>query len=193
MKENFLRPPQGAARFTADAIRVLGVLGVVVAAIGWQPTDAGVVAFCLPALVAPRFLAMRAAPDIACQLVVLTAAWSNVFDLYRSVPAWDLAVHFACTGALTLIVYLLLARAGIVPAPEAPTFTAAGAVVLAAGIGLALSAIWEMVEWAGWRFISDQIHVSYQDTIGDMAAGGFGAIVAGVLLWRVRLVRADAD
>jgi len=192
VKENFLRRPRGAAEYAADAVRVLGALSVVAAAVWWQPTDAGVVAFTLPALVAPRFLGLRAVPDIVLQLVVLVAAWSNVFDLYQTLAAWDIVVHFSCTGMLTLVAYLLLARAGIVPAPGLPRFTARAAVVLSVVLGLALSAVWEMIEWAGWRFISSAIHVSYQDSIGDMAAGGAGALVAGIVLARVRLTRPDA-
>lgn len=192
MKENFLRPPRGVAEYAADAVRVLGVLSVVVAAIWWQPTDAGVVAFALPALVLPRFVGMRAGADLACQIIVLIAAWSNVFDLYRTVAGWDLAVHFAGTGALVVVTYLLLARARIVLAPDDPAFTMRGAIVLSTVIGLALSAVWEMVEWAGWRFISSEIHVSYEDTIGDMSAGALGAVIAGILLGRVRLLRRDA-
>ncbi|MEG9492047.1 MAG: hypothetical protein MIJ73_04485 [Microbacterium aurum] len=49
-----------------------------------------------------------------------------------------------------------------------------------------------MVEWAGRRFISYEIFVGYQDTIGDMAIGGVGAAVAGLVLTRVPVLRADA-
>ena len=52
---------------------------------------------------------------------------------------------------------------------------------------LALSAIWEMVEWAGRTFIAPEIFVSYQDTIGDMAAGGLGSLLAGIVAGAVRL------
>lgn len=190
MKENFLRPPHGVADYLADTVRVVAVLSVVAAAIWFQPTDAGVVAFTLPGIVAPRFLGLRAGADIVLQLTVLVAAWSNVFDLYRTVGEWDIVVHIACTGILTLAVFLFLARADIV-APPSRAGTAA-VLVLAVTIGLAISALWEMVEWAGWRFISGEIHVAYQDTIGDMAAGGVGALVAGIVLARVRLIRPDA-
>lgn len=44
----------------------------------------------------------------------------------------------------------------------------------------------------GRRFLSDEIFVGYQDTIGDMAVGGVGAAVAGLLLTRVRVLRTDA-
>lgn len=192
MKANFLRRPHGPADYLADAVRLLGALSVLGAAVWFQPTDAGVVAFTLPALVAPRFLGMRAAPDIALQLVVLVAAWSNVFDLYRTIGVWDILVHFACTGVLTLAGYLFLARSGAVAAPRSRGATVLGTLVVAVILGLALSALWEMVEWAGWRFISGEIHVSYQDTIGDMAAGGTGALVAGIVLAGARLTRPDA-
>jgi hypothetical protein len=49
-----------------------------------------------------------------------------------------------------------------------------------------------MVEWAGWRFISDEIYVAYQDSIGDMAVGGLGALLGGALLTRLSFDRADA-
>jgi hypothetical protein len=65
-------------------------------------------------------------------------------------------------------------------------------VVVTAAIGLAISALWEMVEWAGWRFISDEIYVAYQDSIGDMAVGGLGALLGGALLTRLSFDRADA-
>ena len=50
---------------------------------------------------------------------------------------------------------------------------------------------WEMVEWFGYRFITDAIFVTYDDTIGDMMAGGAGALAAGVLASRFRLTRTD--
>ena len=51
--------------------------------------------------------------------------------------------------------------------------------------------MWEFVEWVGYRFITDAIFVTYDDTIGDMMAGGFGALVAGVCASRFRVTRND--
>jgi hypothetical protein len=45
-----------------------------------------------------------------------------------------------------------------------------------------------MLEWIGWRFISEEIYVAYEDSIGDMAAGGLGGLLAGLLVARVRLL-----
>lgn len=190
MKENFLRPPRGFAEYAADALRVFGLLGVVFAAIRLQPTDAGILALTLPALVAPRFLGARASFDIAFSAIVLLAAWSNVIDLYRTVDGWDIVMHVVCMAALVPMAYLLLAHWGVVPATASPDFRKRVPIVLYPMLGLALGAVWEMIEWAGFVFISDDIFVEYHDTISDMAVGALGALAAGVLLAGVRLDRA---
>lgn len=208
MVDRFLRPPRGPAELTADALRVLAGVGVVVAAVFLGPTDAGVLAFVLPGLLLPRLLGVRPGFDLAYSAVLLVAGWSNVLDLYTSVAWWDVVVHLTCTAVIAVMVYLLLAEFDIVPHPArarpaparpararpAPARPApATAVVLTATIGLAVSALWEMVEWFGHAFISSEIFVEYDDTIGDMAVGGLGAVMAGVVLQRVRLLRRSAD
>lgn len=192
MKENFLRPPHGFAEYAADALRVIGVLSVIAAAIWSTPTDAGILALALPALMVPRILGMRAGMDIAVGLTVLVAAGSNVFDLYRSVAGWDLVVHFVCTGVIAAAGYLILARTGVVPAQRDAAFRKRTAIVITAALGLAVSALWEMIEWAGRTFVTSEIFVTYEDTIGDMAIGGLGAVFAGVVVAFFPLERSDA-
>lgn len=205
MVDRFLRPPSGPAELAADALRVLAGLGVVVAAVFFGPTDAGVLAFVLPGLLLPRLLGVRAGFDLVYSAVLLVAGWSNVLDLYTTVSWWDVVVHLTCTAVIAMMLYLLLAELGIVPHPaetrpaqerSAEARSAhppATAIVLTATLGLALSALWEMVEWFGHAFISSEIFVQYDDTIGDMAIGGLGAIMGGVVLQRVRLLRRAED
>lgn len=181
MKENFFHRPATPGEWLADAVRVIAVLSVVVAAIRYSPTDAGVIAFALPGVFLPRLLAAAPWFDIAVSLSVLVAAWSNVLGLYRSVAWWDLAVHLVCTGALAATALLLLAHAGVVATPGAGA-PPAGTMLMTGVLGLALGAVWEMVEWAGYTFVSDEIFVAYADTIGDMAVGGLGAVGAGVVI-----------
>ena len=189
MKENFLRPPSGTADYLADALRIIGLLSVVAAAIWLEPTDAGLLALTLPALVAPRFLAARASLDIAFSVTVLLAAWSNVIDLYRTVDSWDIVMHAVCMGVLVPMAYLLLAQWGVVPSTSSPAFRKRVTLVLYPVLGLALGAVWEMIEWAGFVFVSDDIFVEYHDTIGDMAIGALGSLGAGIALAGARLDR----
>lgn len=189
MKDDFLRPPRTPAEWAADALRLLGVLGVVAAAIWLQPTDAGIAALALPALMLPRMLGLAAWFDVAACIVVLVAAWSNVFDLYRSIAGWDLVLHFVCTGVLAIVAAVILTRTRVVPLTRDDEVRRRTPIVLLPLIALAISAVWEMIEWLGWAFISDDIYVTYQDTIGDMVLGGLGGVAAGILLALVRVGR----
>lgn len=189
MKEDFLRPPRTAAEWTADALRAVGVLAVVAAAIWLKPTDAGIAALALPALMLPRMMGLKPWFDVAACVTVLVAAWSNVFDLYRTITGWDLLLHCLCTGVLAIVLAVVLERTGVVALTRDSGARARTPLVLLPLLALAISAVWEMVEWVGWAFLSDEIFVTYQDTIGDMVFGGLGGIVAGVLLSRARLTR----
>ena len=182
VKEDFLRPPRSLAEWSADSLRVLGIVGVGVALIWLAPTDAGIAALALPALMLPRVLGLRGGFDLAVCATVLVAAWSNIFDLYRTIPGWDLVVHLICTGILTIVAALILTRAEVVTMTRDHGARPRTPLVLAPLLALALSAMWEMVEWLGWAYLSDEIFVTYQDTIGDMVFGGLGGIAAGVIL-----------
>ena len=189
MIENFLRPLRGTVDVGADVLRGLGVLSVVLATIFFDATDAGIVAFALPGLFFPRFIGMKAWADLAFGGTLLVAAWSNVLDLYTRIGWWDLAVHFVCTGIVAAGVYLLLAQVGIISAPETARLASTAGLILTTTIGLALCALWEMVEWIGGTYISDAIYTAYDDTIGDMAVGGFGALCAGFAIVFLPLLR----
>ncbi|MGO2745320.1 hypothetical protein [Microbacterium sp.] len=185
----FLRRPRGIGEFSADAVRVLGVVSVIAAAIWWSVTDTGILAFTLPGLLVPRFIGVRPSFDIFYSVTALIAAWSNVLGLYTSIGWWDLAMHFLATGSIAAMLYLLLARWGIVRALSGVGFTRREPLVIVPMLALALSALWEMVEWLGYTFVSDEIFVAYTDTIGDMAIGGLGGLAAGLIVARVRLQR----
>jgi uncharacterized membrane protein YjdF len=191
MIENFRRPPVGVGGWIADLVRLAGVVSVAAAAIGWSTMAAGILSLTLPALALPRLVGERPWFDISYGVTVLIAAWSNVLGLYESIRGWDLVVHFACTGLAAAMTYLLLFRLGMLPDARGAGVKRSVPIVLTTAIALALSALWEMLEWTGWAFVSHDIHVGYQDTIGDMMAGGFGGLCAGVLLAFVRLLQRE--
>jgi hypothetical protein len=189
MRRRFLIPPRGVLQFGADALRVLGLVSVVVAAVWWSPTDAGVLAFVLLGLVIPRFLGMTAWLDIGACVALLVAGWSSVLDLYRAIEWWDLAVHATANAATAAMAYLLLVRVAVVAAPaQSPRWVV---VFLCSTLGLAGGAVWELLEWAGHTLLDDAIFVAYDDTIGDMAAGALGSLVIGLLVARRPALRPD--
>ncbi|WP_336641816.1 hypothetical protein [Microbacterium sp. USHLN272] len=192
MKEDFLRPPRTAAEWAADGLRVVGVLAVIAAAVWLKPTDAGIAALTLPALMLPRMLGLRPWFDVVTCVVVLVAAWSNVLDLYRTITGWDLLLHGVCTGVLAIVLAVVIERTGVAALTRDAGVRPRTPLVMLPLLALAISAVWEMIEWVGWAFLSDDIFVTYQDTIGDMVLGGVGGVLAGALLAWTRVERRGA-
>ncbi|MEV8240857.1 hypothetical protein AB0O90_11515 [Microbacterium testaceum] len=171
----------------ADLVRAVAIVVVIVSLFTLPFTDFAVLSMSLPAVMLSRMIGLRSGLDLITCVTVFVAAGSNVIDLYRAWTGWDLVVHLACTGVLAAVALVLLEDARVI----APTGRRRIPIVIATITGLALSAVWEMVEWFGYRFITDAIFVTYDDTIGDMMAGGAGALAAGVLASRFRLTRTD--
>ncbi|ROQ40705.1 hypothetical protein EDF46_0065 [Frondihabitans sp. PhB188] len=158
-------------------MRGLAVVSIVVATIGWGPVQLGVFALAMLGVIVPRALGVRSALDLATGIACLTAAWSNVFELYTTVIGWDKLIHFALTGCLTALALVIAQRSRLLPGVGDHRI---GFAVVATIAGLGLGAVWEMLEWAGHSFISPGIFVGYVDTIGDLAADGLGGLFAGV-------------
>ena len=180
MIRTFLRPPSGPADWVADGIRVLGVVSVVVALIGWTLVDAATFALVLLGLVLPRFLGVRPALDIAFGVTLLVAGWSAVLDVYVEVRWWDLPVHFALTGLVALMLYILLVRVGALADPAAERVPVWVVTMLTVSFGSAAAVLWEIAEWFGHTVIDETIYVGYTDSIGDLAIGAAGAVVAAL-------------
>lgn len=78
MMRTLLRAPSGAAEAVADGLRVLALLGIVVAGLAWG-TIAGVsLAVVSVGMFLPRLLDVRPSVDITFGVVVLLAVWSSV-------------------------------------------------------------------------------------------------------------------
>lgn len=175
MIENFRRAPSGPAEWAADAVRVLGAVSVAVAGIGWGAVAFWVTALALLGVCASRFLGLRPGLDIALGSTLLVAAFSSTLGLYTSIAGWDLVVHFSATGLLAAALFVCGQRLRLVPLDTPPVPTA----VLTAAFGVSAAVLWEIAEWVGHNFVDPTIYVAYNDTIGDLAAGAAGAIVAG--------------
>ncbi|THG29348.1 hypothetical protein [Naasia lichenicola] len=172
----FLQKPESTLEWTADVLRIVGLLSLVVGVIGWGALAGAVLALALLGLVVPRFLGLRAGIDVAVGVAVLVAAWASVLDLYRAAPWIDIPIHFTLNGLLALLVVVAALRAGVELDRRTPAL-----VIQTLTVGLALAALWEMGEWGGHQ-LSETVLVGYDDSILDMAVGGAGAGAAALLV-----------
>ncbi|MHA7248212.1 hypothetical protein [Arthrobacter tecti] len=188
--DNAAHPVSRKGRRLADVVRAAALLSCFASAIWWDITEIirFVVVFVL--LLVPRIARVPGGFDLAFSATVLVAAWSGVAGWYAQISWWDIPVHLLTTGACAAMACFLLDRADIVH----PMVDGSGLrnrwrlITLTLAFGFTIAVLWEFLEWFGNAFISSSIHVGYVDTIGDMAAGGAGSLLAGVcvILWASR-------
>jgi hypothetical protein len=179
--ENLIRPPGTPGEIAADAVRVLGLLSFVGASVFVGGTAFPLFALIVLGQLLPRFLGVRPALDIAIGVVLLVAGWSNPLELYRMIEHWDVVMHFTANGLIAVVAYLLVARLASRAGPTLD-LPAAVTIVVTTALGMAASVVWEIGEWFGHTFIDGAIVVEYADTIGDLAAGGLGSLLAGFIV-----------
>jgi hypothetical protein len=120
--------------------------------------------------------------DILWTLPFVIDVSGNTADLYDSVTWWDDANHFVNWGILVAAFGQLLLR---LPVGRLAT---AG---LAVGFGALTAVLWEFAEYITFiRTNEEELRTAYEDTLGDLALGLSGSIVAATLtatlLWRAK-------
>lgn len=180
MIRTFLWAPTGGAETVADALRVLAAIGIVVAGVGWGPAAGFSLAFVTVGMFLPRLLGVRPGFDIAFGIVALASVWSSVLDIYISTRWWDLPMHFLTNGLCAALVFIGLVRLGILADSARLSRPMVSTAVMTFALGLSLGVLWEIFEWFGHTFIDGEIFVGYVDSIGDLAWGGIGALLAGL-------------
>jgi hypothetical protein len=129
-----------------------------------------------------RPVAYPYALDILWTLPFLIDVSGNTANLYDTIDWWDDANHFVNWAILVAAFGQLLVRLPV------GRLTAAG---LALGFGVLTAVLWEFAEYITFiRTNEDELRTAYKDTLGDLALGLGGSVVAALLtvtlLWRNR-------
>ena len=111
--------------------------------------------------------------DLLVTLPAFSDLLGNRLDLYDRVPWFDDVIHLASTAALSAGVLLLSGAAA------APLWHRLEVAVAA---GLTLSLAWELWEFSAFVTRSAESSTAYADTLGDLALGWVGAVLAAGLV-----------
>ncbi|GAA1660387.1 hypothetical protein GCM10010977_06860 [Citricoccus zhacaiensis] len=170
------------ARLIADAAALLTLLSLV---LGLWDSGVAVALYSLVLLgqTVIRLAPLRGSVQAGTAVILLVAAWAALLDAYQLIPWLDLVMHVVATGLLAAIGTAALLRSGWLQ--TGPSAGRAGQTLLTAGLGALLAVLWEVGEWFGHTLLDPAIQVGYEDTMGDLAAGVLGALLAGLLLDRL--------
>ena len=111
--------------------------------------------------------------DLLVTLPAFSDLLGNRLDLYDRVPSVDDVIHLGNTAALSAGVLLLSGAAA------APLWHRLEVAVAA---GLTLSLAWELWEFSAFVTRSAESSTAYADTLGDLALGWVGAVLAAGLV-----------
>ena len=122
--------------------------------------------------------------DILVVLPFLIDVVGNATDLYDTVSWWDDVNHFVNWAILVAGFGQILIRTSLNRVVVAS---------LAIGFGFVTAVLWEFLEYFTFIRGGPEEKTAYTDTLGDLALGGAGSVVAALLtVWFFWVNRSDA-
>ncbi len=109
--------------------------------------------------------------DILITLPFLIDTAGNALDLYDTIAWWDDANHLVNWG-------LLAGGAGALVQRTRQGFWVTMALVI--GFGATTAILWEIAEYLAFIRVSPELDTAYVDTLGDLALGLTGSVLAGL-------------
>lgn len=120
--------------------------------------------------------------DLAVTLPLLIDAGGNALGLYEEAHLDDV-VHFLNAAIVSGVAGALFATRTDEPWQAALAGT---------GTAIAGESAWEIAEWLAMKAGADGMHLTYDDTMADLAESTLGAIVGGLITW-LRMPRSKAE
>ena len=122
--------------------------------------------------------------DLCLTAAMALQGFGESFGLYDEFLRFDDLVHFTLPMLTTPVVYIALARMDVVPDPRDETHLRhyAGIFVVTLSLGMAVGALWEIVEWRSDAWFGSELSLDNDDTVGDLVRDTMGALVGAALL-----------
>lgn len=122
--------------------------------------------------------------DLSLVLAMVLQGYGEVLGLYDSIVTFDDLVHFTLPALTAPVIYIAFARLEVVPDPRDESHLPhyAGIFLITAAFGIAVGALWEVVEWRSDAWLGSDLQHGNDDTMGDLVRDSLGAAVGGALL-----------
>ncbi len=172
-----------------DVLRVVPVVGAVALLVAGDIRAAVQLAVAAIVCLGVRPIALPRPYDLAVVLAANLQFWGEALRLYDEIRWFDNLVHFTVPFLGAPVVYIVLARLNVAPDPRDETSARhyAGMFIVTLALGLAIGAVWEMVEYASDNTLGSNLQIDNADTVGDLFADGLGSLAGALLLvmWAV--------
>lgn len=167
-----------------DLLRLSFLVGAVITLISGPQEQSLRLLLTFLLVLIPRLVNAPRPFDLAFNVGMAFQAWGNVFGAFDSVTGYDKLVHFVLPCATSMLMYLVLVRARLVPdlANESAIHTKAAMILVTFALGVTVGVAYEVYEYLADHLLGAGLYVSYGDTIGDLVDDALGAAVGGLLV-----------
>ncbi len=167
-----------------DVQRLAILAGAVGFALAGDAVNAAVLGFLGLVTLAARLVNLPRVYDLCLTAAMALQGYGEAFGLYDEFVRFDDLVHFTLPMLTTPVVYIALARLDVVPDPRDETHLShyVGMFIVTWSLGIALGALWEIVEWRSDAWLSTELSLDNDDTVGDLVRDTLGALAGAALL-----------
>ena len=98
----------------------------------------------------------------------------NLFGLYDSLESFDDILHFLNWALLTACFTVSISRSSSVGRLNL--------ISLGTGFGATMIVLWELMEFCVMKLGTERLHLTYEDTVGDISLSTFGGFVSSLIV-----------
>jgi len=167
-----------------DVLRLVILAGSVGFAVAGDVKGAVVLGLLGAVTVLARLVNLPRVYDLCLTLGMALQGFGEGFGIYDEIVRFDDLVHFTLPLLTTPVVYIALARLDVVPDPRDETHLRhyAGIFIVTFALGMAVGALWEIVEWRSDAWLGTALSENNDDTVGDLVRDTLGSLVGAALL-----------
>ncbi len=167
-----------------DVLRLAILAGAVGFALAGDPGAAAVLGFLGLVTLVARLVNLPRIYDLCLTAAMALQGFGETFGLYDQFVRFDDLVHVTLPLLTAPVVYIALARAEVVPDPRDETHLPhyAGIFVVTTSLGMAIGALWEIVEWRSDAWFGTSLSLGNDDTVGDLVRDSIGSLLGAALL-----------
>ncbi|MFD2091026.1 hypothetical protein [Blastococcus deserti] len=167
-----------------DVLRLVILGGAVVYAVNGRPGPAAVLATLGAVTVLARLVNLPRIYDLSVTAAMALQGFGETLGLYDEFVRFDDLVHFTLPMLTAPVIYIALARVEVVPDPREETHLPhyVGIAVVTAALGIAVGALWEIVEWRSDAWFGTALSEGNDDTNGDLVRDTLGSLAGAGLL-----------
>lgn len=167
-----------------DVVRA-AILGAALAyVIAGDAAPAAVLGFSGAITVLGRLVNLPRIYDLCLTTGMALQGFGEALGLYDEFVRFDDLVHFTLPLLTAPVFYIALARLDVVPDLRDETHLQhyVGILVVSTAVGIAMGALWEIVEWRSDALFGTSLSIDNDDTVGDLVRDSLGALTGAVLL-----------